>query len=99
MGLQQPEEIGVRELRQNASKYLAWVGQGHEIIVTNHGRPAARLVPVEDPDEDRVDVLIRTGRLIGPEDPRDPLEIPSIPAPPGAPSSQEILDELREDRL
>jgi prevent-host-death family protein len=99
MGLRQPEEIGVRELRQNASKYLALVGKGQEFVVTNHGRPAARIVPVEEQDEDRVEALIRTGLLIGPEDPRDPRDIRSIPPAPGAPSSQEILDELREDRV
>lgn len=99
MGGQRPREIGVRELRQNAGKYLALVGQGHEFIVTNHGRPAARLVPVSDLAEDRIDALIRSGRLIGPEDPGDPREIRRIPAAPGAPTGKEILDELREDRF
>jgi prevent-host-death family protein len=99
MGLQEPREIGVRELRQNASRYLDWVGQGHELIVTNYGRPAARLVPIDEPSDDRIDALIRSGRLIGPEDPGDPREIRSIPPAEGAPSSQEVLDELREDRL
>jgi len=98
MGLQQPEEIGIRELRQHASRYIAQVEQGRELIVTNQGRPAARLVPIDDPSEDRIDALIRSGRLIGPEDPGDPRDIKSIPAAPGAQSSQEILDEMREDR-
>ena len=99
MGLKKPSEIGVRELRQNASEYLAWVGQGHEIIVTNHGRPAARLVPIDDQNEDRIEALIRSGRLIGPEDPGNPRDIKSIPAASGVASGQEILDELREDRI
>lgn len=99
MGLQEPREIGVRELRQNASKYLAWVGQGHEIIVTNHGEPAARLVPILDPSEDRIQAKIRSGRLIAPEDPGNPMDIPIVvPSGPVRPS-QEILDELREDRF
>ncbi|KAA1250026.1 type II toxin-antitoxin system prevent-host-death family antitoxin [Mycobacterium simiae] len=40
------EEIGVRELRQHASRYLAGVEAGEELGVTNNGRLVARLVPV-----------------------------------------------------
>ena len=39
------EKIGVRELRQNASRYLARVAKGETIQVTDHGRPVALLVP------------------------------------------------------
>lgn len=99
MGTQQPREVGVRELRQHAGSYLAWVGEGHEIIVTNHGRPAARLVPIDDSGEDRVESMIRSGELIGPEDAGDPLEVPIVVPSGTAPSSRQILDELREDRL
>ena len=39
--------IGVRELRQNASHYLARVERGEVIEVTSRGRVVARLVPAE----------------------------------------------------
>ncbi len=43
------ERIGVRELRQNASRYLAKVtSSGDPIEITEHGRPIARLVPITD---------------------------------------------------
>jgi prevent-host-death family protein len=43
------ERIGVRELRQNASRYLARVtASGDPIEITEHGRPIARLVPITD---------------------------------------------------
>lgn len=99
MGLQQPDEIGIRELRQHASRYIAQVEQGHELIVTNHGRPAARLVPIAVPEEDRIEAMIRSGRLIGPEDPGDPRDIRGVIPSNSTLSNQEILDELREDRL
>lgn len=38
--------IGVRELRQHASRYLKRVAQGESLEVTDRGRPVARLVPV-----------------------------------------------------
>jgi prevent-host-death family protein len=63
------DRIGVRELRQHASRYLARVTLGESIEVTDRGRPVARLVPiVEDPWTDlvtsgRVTVAIDTGDI------------------------------------
>ncbi|MCC6222850.1 MAG: type II toxin-antitoxin system prevent-host-death family antitoxin [Thermoleophilia bacterium] len=37
--------VGVRELRQNLSRYLDRVKAGEALIVTEHGREVARLVP------------------------------------------------------
>ena len=42
------ERIGVRELRQHASRYLARVRSGETIEVTDRGRPIARLVPIRE---------------------------------------------------
>lgn len=39
------ETIGVRELRQHASRYLARVANGESLEVTDRGRPVARLIP------------------------------------------------------
>ena len=53
--------IGVRELRQHASKYLAEVAAGVSIEITDRGRPVARLVPItSDPWED----LIKAGEVV-----------------------------------
>jgi prevent-host-death family protein len=40
-----PERVGVRELRQNLSRYLDRVKEGEELVVTEHRREIARLVP------------------------------------------------------
>lgn len=40
------EKIGVRELRQHASRYLERVSHGETLEVTDRGRLVARLVPV-----------------------------------------------------
>lgn len=40
------ENVGVRELRQNLSKYLRRVKEGEALTVTEHGRNVARLVPL-----------------------------------------------------
>jgi prevent-host-death family protein len=68
------ERIGVRELRQNASRYLARVANGEAIEVTDRGRPVARLVPVPSGENALAD-LFRSGRLKAPESDSD-LEAP-----------------------
>ncbi|WP_448638624.1 type II toxin-antitoxin system Phd/YefM family antitoxin [Geodermatophilus sp. URMC 63] len=41
--------VGVRELRDGLSRYLAEVRAGHTVTVTDHGRAVARIVPVDQP--------------------------------------------------
>ncbi len=55
------KQIGVRELRQNASVWLRRVQQGESFEVTDHGRPVALLVP--SPSGDSLEGLIATGRM------------------------------------
>ncbi|MDZ7679070.1 MAG: type II toxin-antitoxin system prevent-host-death family antitoxin [Acidimicrobiales bacterium] len=38
-------EIGVRELKARLSEYLGKVEAGESVVVTDRGRPVARLVP------------------------------------------------------
>ena len=37
---------GVREARQALSSLLGDVRKGREVVITDHGRPVARLVPI-----------------------------------------------------
>ncbi len=39
---------GIREARQGLSSLVAEVRKGREIVLTEHGRPVARLAPVRD---------------------------------------------------
>jgi prevent-host-death family protein len=39
-------EVGVRELRNHLSRYLARVRSGDEVVVTDRGRAIARVVPI-----------------------------------------------------
>ena len=39
------DSVGVRELRQNLSKYLDRVKDGESLVVTERGREVARLIP------------------------------------------------------
>lgn len=40
-------EVGIRSLRDHLSRYLDEVKEGGTITVTEHGRPIARIVPIQ----------------------------------------------------
>ncbi len=41
--------VGIRDLRERLKRHLAAVRDGGTITVTDHGRPVARIVPVDRP--------------------------------------------------
>lgn len=89
------ERIGVRELRQHASRYLARVAAGESIEVTDRGRPVAQLVPVTG---DRWADLLASGRVRPPASEADLLDVVvPVPLPPGVPSGTDALAALRAD--
>lgn len=53
--------IGVRELRDGLSRHLAEVRAGRTVTVTDHGRPVARIVPVDAPNA--LERLVAEGRI------------------------------------
>jgi prevent-host-death family protein len=52
-------EVGVRELRNNLSRYLERVQAGEEVLVTDRGRAVARVLPLSG--ERTLDRLIAEG--------------------------------------
>jgi prevent-host-death family protein len=93
------ERIGIRELRQNASRYLAKVKTGETVEVTDRGELVALLVPPERSSIVR-DRLIAEGKLIPAGNPGGLRHLPAPkPVPVGAPATRSVLDELREDRV
>jgi prevent-host-death family protein len=68
-------EVGIRELKNKLSAYLARVKEGEEIVVTDRGKPVARLVPV-DGATDRLAELVAAGLARPPLEPRTPLNPP-----------------------
>src|SRR5205809_838645 len=53
---------GVREARQNLSALLDEVKKGREVVITEHGRPVAKLVPPDRPRGKGVPALARRVR-------------------------------------
>lgn len=89
------ERIGIRELRQHASRWVRRAAAGESFEVTDRGRPVARLLPLPGGD-DGLEALIASGQATPAE--RDLLELaPLLPPKPGLPLPSEILAEMRAD--
>lgn len=54
-------EVGVRDLKNNLSRYLDQVEAGVEVVVTDRGRPIARLNGIDTAPTDRLTALIEAG--------------------------------------
>lgn len=68
-------EVGVRDLKNNLSRYLDRVRGGEQVVITDRGRPVARLSAI-DADVDRLAELVAAGIV------RPPLvEERSLPEP------------------
>ena len=65
--------IGIRELRQNLSAALRRVASGERLVVTDHNRPVAELVPL-DAGKPGLARLIAEGTVTPPD---GPLELPA----------------------
>lgn len=54
-------EVGVRDLKNNLSHYLEQVEAGVEVVVTDRGRPIARLNGIDDVPRDKLAAMIEAG--------------------------------------
>ena len=72
-------EVGVRDLKNNLSRFLDRVQAGEEVIVTDRGRPVARLSALDQPG-DRLAELIASGAVRPPRSTRRRRPARRIPA-------------------
>lgn len=87
------QSVGVRELRQSASKILDRVKDGTVIEITEHGVPVARLVPIT---KSLYKEYIAAGLIIPAENPDWRFEMPTIKLK-GKKTSTEVLMEMRAE--
>jgi prevent-host-death family protein len=92
------DSVGVRELRQNLSRYLMKVKDGSSFRVTERGREVARLVPSGPADSPIARLVAERGATM-PTVSLLELARTAPRRPAGAPSSLELLDAEREERL
>jgi len=53
--------VGIRDLKARLSEYLQKVKNGQSIIITEHGKPVGRILPVAVSLEERLEMLRRAG--------------------------------------
>ena len=87
-------QVGVRELRQQASRWLERVAAGESFEVTDRGRPVALLVPV--PNKEGLEGLVAAGRVRRGVGHLSELG-PPLPLRQGAERPSEVLAPLRAD--
>jgi prevent-host-death family protein len=91
------DRIGIRELRQNASPYLARVEAGEVLGVTKNGRLVARLVPVGTAERSH-EALISAGVLVPASRPRNLFDVTATPRQGQKCSLTKILKEMRDEQ-
>lgn len=92
----------VTKLKATLSEHIAYVKSGEEVVVTERGKPVARIVPIEGGTSDdarRMDLIkrgiIRPGRGRISKELLDSFPIVEIPYE----VIQRIFEEEREDRI
>lgn len=91
------DTVGVRQLRQNLSKYLDRVKDGESLLVTERGREVARLIPAGRSADAYAHLAERFGATV----PLERLETIAERLPPrrgAAGTTDAYLAESRADR-
>ncbi len=93
-------ETGIRELKDNLRHYIRLIEAGEQVVITDHGRVVAELVPPSAIRHDKTsqfDQLIAAGVITPPQEAGDPLEgFPDLSLPPG--SAAALVDWYRAER-
>jgi prevent-host-death family protein len=71
-------EVGIKELRDGLSRYVAAVSSGgEELIITDRGTPVAKLTPLESRDE-QYRRLVAEGVITPPLEPGGEIPFPRV---------------------
>ena len=87
--------VGIRELRQQASRVLDLVKKGEVIIVTERGTPIAEIVPIK---KTKLQILLEQGAITHAKEPFNPDLWNRTDGPMYPEALEEFLKERREAR-
>jgi len=85
--------VGIRQLKTNLSAYLRRIKSGESLVITDHGEPVGRLVPLASSPRQTLQQLEEAGVLAW-DGGKPSAEIPPIPTGEGP----TVADLLLEDR-
>ena len=55
--------VGIRDLKARLSEYIKKVKSGQSIVITEHGKPVGRILPVATSLEERLEMLRKAGLI------------------------------------
>lgn len=87
-------EVGIKELKRDASAIVDAVQAGETIVITRRGTPVARMSPVAAPV--RVQQLVDQGLMTWPGVPTSvPADVSALVSGDGPPISQQVVEDRR----
>jgi prevent-host-death family protein len=92
---QKIRQVGVRELRQDASGILREVKGGECFEITEHGRPIARIVPI---GPSLYEEAVNSGLIIAPTIPSTQPLPPLVKVASGLNSTKVLMEMRAEER-
>jgi prevent-host-death family protein len=93
------DSVSIRELRNDVSRIVRRANAGERLVITSNGVAVAEIRPLEErPAQRTIEEMIASGELIAPRSRAKPR--PATPIKFSGPqTTEEILEELRSDRL
>lgn len=89
-----PKDVGVRELRDHLSRWLEEVKAGHDITITERGKPVARIIPIGWTDH--IARLVAEGKVTPASSPKsDPKTWKRVKLKSGVSISDIVIEERR----
>ncbi|MGH8964044.1 MAG: type II toxin-antitoxin system Phd/YefM family antitoxin [Actinomycetes bacterium] len=94
--MNQPESVGIRELRRHAAQYVAMAKRGQRVPITERGKLVAYLVPAHEPTS-TFQRMVAAGQVrLATRNITDTLaSMEPLKAEPGQKSLSETLREMR----
>ena len=87
-------EVGIKELKRDASAIVDAVEAGETIVITRRGTPVARMGPLAAPS--RVQRLVEQGLMSWPAVPTSvPADVSALVTGDGPPISQQVVEDRR----
>ena len=86
-------EAGIRDLKAKLSDYLRQVEEGETVVITKHGKPIGRIVPLPQPPKEQLEILRRAGLIAW-----NQKRLPPLTPVARAKGDRTVADLLLEDR-
>lgn len=89
--------VGVRELKARLSEYLRTVKRGQTIVITDHGQPVGRIMPIEDDLMKQIEAMQAAGVIAWNGKKLRPIKSPAVNR--SGKLASDLIVEMRDQEL